>query len=232
MRSLHVWLLTGVLAAAACKPAVRDGSTLQSVNEQRDEKLREILIWGGGAAGVIVGAIVGVKKWDKISKFPGRVFRTIKVKVSKLETFIPIYKNRLGVAFNKAFPMDEWASKFGGLRFDSKARKAFLEHLDIKQKEAIEAFEKTGKTAADMEEVLSRDSLRVLSKEDLKKQLMDIYGEMNLKLEGATLDNAVDAMIATVKKSDVAPHRLQKKLTKMSDQGAKVADEAAEAAAS
>ena len=225
MRSLHVWLLTGMLAAAACKPAVRSGSTLQSENEQHDDRLREILIGGGAAAGVIVTAIIGIKKWDKLKTFPEKSWGMIKRTSSKIGEFLPIYKSRLSTVFRKEFPRGEWMSKFS-LPYDSDAQKSLLKHLEVDTKKAENAVE-AGKSVDD---VLKNDSFRSLSQANLKDELMKIYGEKSLKLEGASLDEVVTKMIDTVKGSDVSPHNLRKELEKVAKNGQKLAEETAEAA--
>lgn len=224
MRSLHVWLLTGVLAAAACKPAVRDGSGLQSggiVNE-RDTKIHDILVWAGVAAGAGLGVIFGVKKWSTIKELPGKSASMIKGYVSDIGKFLPLSNRVSRGEFNKVFAKGDWEDKFG-LPFDSKARSALIDHLSIRRSDAIKAVN-DGKS---VDAVLDDDSFRILKREDLTARLNDIYkakiDSKALQMESDDLAPAIENMIKKVQESDLQPSRLKKRLEKTAD---KVAAEA------
>ena len=216
MKSLHVWLLTGVLAAAACKPAVRDGSTLQSGMDNRDERMRKILIWGGATAVAGVSTILGIKYWSKIKKFPKESAARIKKAVSDAGSYLDWSNHVLRKEFNNAFPKKEWEDIFG-VPFDSKARSALIDHINVRKADAIEAV-RGGKSVDD---VLADDSLRVLNKEDLSKRLREIY-DGKLK-QGQNYTNISNKMIREVEGSDVSPTRLKKRLEGIAD---KIAAEA------
>ncbi|MDE3270174.1 MAG: hypothetical protein OYH77_07810 [Pseudomonadota bacterium] len=231
MRSLHVWLLTGVLAAAACKPAVRDGSSLQQAQEDaRDEKIHKILIGSGVGAVAILGAI-GIKQkwWQKISfrgmlqsikNAPGRVYGYLRGVTGDIGEFIGMSNKVSSGEFNKIYPRNDWEKNFGGLPYNPKARRALIDHLSIKKSEAVDAVKKGGKS---VDEVLADDSLRYISRDDLKKELKEIYS--GVKNEGANLDEVIDKMIKTVDESELQPKKVLKKLNKLTEGVKEVADE-------
>lgn len=222
MRSLHVWLLTGVLAAAACKPAVREGSTLQSAEqESRDNRVRNILIGGGVVVAGALAVWFGPQKYfGKIKEFPGKASAYIKKTVSDAGSYFQWSNHILRKEFNNAFPKAEWTNKLGGLPYNNKARSALIDHINLRRTDAIDAVKNGNKT---VDEVLADDSLRVLGKDELVTRLKGIYDGVELD-EGQNLDDMITKMVDTVHDSDVSPVKLKKKLDSVAAKLKKEAD--------
>ena len=194
MKRLHVVLWMVLFAMVACKPAVRESKIMAShVDQQeKEERLRKILIGAGIVAAGTLTIIVGYKYWDTIKAAPGSVAKKIRKLLKNEGKFISHHNSTVKKQFNKTYgSKKKWAEQFGSsLEYDKNAAKHFKDYLSLND-DALQA----ARTGTEIDDIVEGMKYRKLSDNDLMENLKGIYSNVELK-EGENLDQLLTDMVS------------------------------------